>query len=360
MWTDKYVEGKDEVAIFIKGASDFLAKVDFLLQYGVWRLDFGMYCWRNVDKKPSFDPTTRPPPYPYGEKNLYINASNNLWQAAMWRSYSSISEIYYSTLLEKIKEFKKKNDGFDFNKGIVYANLGVAQSAQMKLDEGYANILKALMDDYPYSDTYPESSVWKSPLFVQFEKHYVTIPLQAIISQLGMPQIHSADSFIEGFFNSLSNDQRTFFEYTFARIKQNKDIWNERENSLTANRLLAYTQDLCLFNEDFLKSKFTDPEPRWLLDDLIKEAGFKVNLKCCGATKMTDLDTKLSNLARSNQPRKCLRTLMTIRNYSSHNVGGGTSRNYFYAHYEDILRELIRAMCEIALLPKPIPRSTTK
>jgi hypothetical protein len=355
MSNEKYAEGRDEIADFIKSSQNMLAKLDFLLQYGVWRLNFGMYHWKNIDKKPSFDPAVKPPPYPYGEKNFYVNASNNLWRSQCGHTITRFNEIYYSILLEKIKDFKKNNDNFDFNKGIVYANLGVAQSAQMKLDEGFANILKAFIEDYPYSDTNPESSIWRNPLFAQFERQYVRIPLQAMISQLNITGIASVDTLIEGFLDSLSNDQRAFFEYTFIRIMHSLEIWNEKKNGFTANRLLAYTQDLCLFNEDFLKSKFSNPDPHWLLDDLIREAEFSANLSGCGATSMTDLDSKLlQELSNSNQPSKCLRILLTIRNYSSHNIGGGTNTNCFYASYNEIFKELLRAMCQFMLLPKPI------
>lgn len=63
------------------------------------------------------------------------------------------------------------------------------------------------------------------------------------------------EQFVKDFLDSLNNDQRALFDCTFARIMQNWEIWNEKENGFTANRLLAYTQDFCLFNEDFLKSK---------------------------------------------------------------------------------------------------------
>ncbi len=366
MINEKYAEGRDEITNFIRSASDLLAEMNFLLQYGVWRLDRGMHWWKYVDKKPSFDSTMKNPPYLYEEKNYYVNASNNLWQASMWRSYSAISEIYYSILLGKIKEFKEKNDQFDFNKGIVYANLGVAQSAQMKLDEGFANILKALHEDSIYSpDTSPEDNLRKSGLFTQFEERYVKEYLKSILSQLSMEEITSPEQFIGEFLKSLNNDQRVFFDYTFAKIMRNWEIWNEKENGFTANRLLAYTQDLCLFNEDLLKSKVDsktlDSKQYWILQYLIPLGFQDINLDQCQANTMQDLNNILpSELGKSDQPEKCLRILLILRNYSSHNVGGGTDADYFYVHYEDILKELIRAMCEIALLPKPItPASAT-
>jgi len=360
MSTDRYVETKEELTRFYKSARAMTGTLNSLFQQGVERLDYGMNEWKNVDKKPSFDATTKPPPYSYGEKNYYINASNNMWYIYLWKGMRvppAINELYYTALLNRIEEFRRNNNGFDFNKGIVYANLGVAQSAQMKLDEGFANILKALIEDYPYSDINPESNIWKNPLFTQFERQYVRIPLHTIISGFNMAEIASIESFIENFLNSLNNDQRAFFEYTFTRIKQNEKIWSERENSLTANRLLAYTQDFCLFNEDFLKSKFSRADlsnlRRKELGYLIP-AKFDVSTSDCSASEISELDNMLpSEMQKQNLKERCLRILLMLRNYSSHNIGGGTNANYLYAEYDEILNELIRATCHIALLPKP-------
>jgi len=357
---EKYVETRDEIADFIRSSSRLMAELDFLLQFGVWRLDFGMLNWKNVDNRPSFDHAVTPAPYPYAEKNFYVNASNNLWQFSMWKSYPSISEIYYSTLLQRIKEFKFNNQDFDFNKGIVYANLGVAQSAQMKLDEGFANILKALIEDSPYSADTPEYNLRRRDLFTQFEIRYVKDYLQTMISGLGIAAIPQPEQFVNSFFESLNSDQRVFFDCTFARIIQNRDIWNDKENSFTANRILAYTQDLCLFNEDFLKSKFSQTElqsrAHWELRNLIVEKFSGIDVSSCSAVEMNDLDTELpTELSRQDDKERCLRVLLMLRNYSSHNVRGGTGANYFYSHYTEILTELVRATCYIALLPTPPP-----
>ena len=356
--SERYSETRDEVADFMKSSSRIAGGIDFLVQYGLWRLDFGMHCWKLVDKKPSFDPAIRPPPYPYNEKNLYVNASNNLWQSSMWRLYPSLNELYYSLLLDKIREFRNRKSNFDFNKGIVYANLGVAQSIQMKLDEGFANILKALIEDSPYSGTSPEYNLHRRDLFTQFEIQYVKGPLVNIMRKLGVLGTSAVDSFLDALFNSLNDNQRAFLDYTIARIAQNLEIWKEKENSFTSNRLLAYTQDFCLFNEDLLKSKFSQTElgtrPHWELRNLVEGKFTGINLDRCSAKDMSELDTNLpSELGNPNLSEKGFRILLMLRNYSSHNVGGGNSRNCFYNRYDEVLAELVRAFYDIALLPMP-------
>lgn len=343
-----------ELTPFIKSSENLKAELNILLQLGLNRLDFGMHQWKNVDKKPSFTYPPANPPYPYNDKNLYVNVSNNLWHKAMWSFLPELNEIYFNALLQHIKKFEDKK--YFFNKGIVYGNLGVSQSAQMKLDEGFANILKALIEDSGYSQTTPELALFRRRLFTQFEDRYVKKKLEGYIAQLNMAHTSPVDQFVEDSLDSLSNDQRAFFDYTFARAIQNWAIWKEKENSFTANRLLACTQDFCLFNEDLLKSKISSTtlstRPFWTLKDLIPAKFSGISLRGCVANSMADLDRKLpSELSRRIQPNKCLRMLFILRNYSSHNVKGGTSVNHFYAKHKEIFLELVRTMCYITLLP---------
>jgi len=362
----KYYLTLHEFSIPLKSALDIMSNFNLILAYGLERLNFGMHQWAEVDRFPSFD--YNDPYIPYDTKNFYFLATNSIYirepnKACPWTVLPpSLNEIYFDTMLKKIKEYEhsydKENSEYHFNKGMVYANLGVAQAAQRKIDEGFANILKALIEDFGYSSSKkPEYDTFKRNLFTQFEDEYMKKHLHTIIPQLNIPGISQVEQFVDNFLDSLNDDQRAFFDFTFARIIQNWDIWKDKENGFTANRLLAYTQDFCLFNEDYLKSKIPQAvlqrQPYWVLDGLIIE-GFKVNktdLSRCGANTMADLDKLLtSDLSGQNQLLKCLRILLTLRNYSSHNVSGGTSGNCFYARYEEILKELIRAMCYIGLL----------
>ena len=355
MTTDSYSLNIDELISFYKSSDKLKTTLNFLIWYGQIRLHNNMNQWKNIDNKPSYNAQT--PPYSYEEKNHYVNAPNSLWSETMWSFNPRISEIYYQSLLRTTKGFENR-EKYNFNKGIIYGNLGVVQSAQMKIDEGFANILNALIEDVGFSTgpSSPKYDVFKRDLFEQFEVGYVRKPLENIVSKLGITGTSPFEKFVIDFLNSISTDQRIFFDYMFARIMQNLEIWKEKENSFTANRILAYSQDFCLFNEDFLKSKTPAAtlltKPHWELKKLIKAAFPTVNVDNCSADSMPILDGKLvSDLANTNQIEKCLRVLLTLRNYSSHNVTGGTSANVFYNRYFEVLSELARALVYIKLLP---------
>jgi len=348
MSADKYGVSFPEIELFLKATNELFSKMQFTLDYGKLRLEFGMNEWVETDKKPSFD--IENPPYPYGEKNLYINASNNLCFSSMWKKVPmALCEIYYGELLKetKIKEAeisRKINEQYFFNKGIAYANLGVAQTSQMKLDEGIANILKALDEDRGYSKgSKPEFDLFRRNLFSQFES-WVIDHLFTYISKMSEINIDDVKKFIEDFLEFLSSDQRAFFDYTFMRIIQNLSIWNEKENRFTSGRLLAYIQDLCLFGEDLLKTKGFSGT----LNPMISTAFKGIALNNCGGGSLEDLnDNLISHFKEPNLKHRCLKILLTLRNFSSHNIAGGDSKDFFYKNYKDILLHVLQAIVYI-------------
>ena len=78
----------------------------------------------------------------------------------------------------------------------------------------------------------------------------------------------------------------------------------------------------------------------------------RVSLNDCSAKDMAQLDVKLNTfLGMQTQPNKCLKVLTVIRNFTSHNIKSGTNRNVFYSKFDEIITEIVRAICEIRLLP---------
>lgn len=342
-----------EFSLPYKSAFDLMSNFNFILTYGSKRLDFGMRQWAEVDQFPPFDPDD--PYFPYETKNLYFSATNAIHmcesnQKCPWTVLPScLSEKYFDHMLKKIKDYehprkKDKKSEYRFNKGMVYANLGVAQAAQMKIDEGFANILKALDEDRRYLTKPSEYELFLSKLFTQFEDKIVK-RLSDYVARLGIKNDSKAPKFVDEFLASLTADQRAFFDYTFARIMQNWDVWHDKENRFTSNRLLAYIQDLCLFAEDLLKGKgFQDT-----LRPMIKTAfGIKCAPGRCEANRLKKLEENLCQHFKETDPTaRCLRILLTLRNFSSHNISGGTKADYFYKKYENILMEILGAIFKI-------------
>ena len=103
----------------------------------------------------------------YEEKNWYFNRANevgirlidsrNYWEA----------ERYFAAMLQGIGRYEKLS-GKRFNKGIVYANLGISQIANGKIDIGIANLLTAEEEDRDI--TKGDFDVLTSSLWIPFER----------------------------------------------------------------------------------------------------------------------------------------------------------------------------------------------
>lgn len=126
-----------------------------------------------------------------------------------------------------------------------------------------------------------------------------------IIVKLEIQSESEAPRYVDRFLDSLKTDQRIFFDYDFARIMQNVDIWHDKENRFTSNRLLAYSQDLCLFAEDLLRKKRARGKT---LGPLI-ENGFGIHdQRSCGADSLKELGKNLRrHFKETNLQIRCLK-----------------------------------------------------
>ena len=133
--------------MFVKVANEILNGLDFISRQGIGLLMKGMQTARPFDPN---NPFTN-----YNEKNEYFNEANNICQLSLWKfGLLDLCERYYALLLKEIRDYER-NQSTNFNKGMVYANLGVSQVAQGKIDVGFANLLKAHIEDEPYHRTDP-------------------------------------------------------------------------------------------------------------------------------------------------------------------------------------------------------------
>jgi len=332
--------------MFSRAAFDITANYKYIEGLGKEILSENMkYCKENL-KLPLFDPDN---PYEdYDAKNMYFSAANNLCQYSLWRyRLYDLAEKYYHTMLTTIKQFENDNK-YNHNKGMVYANLGIAQAVQLRIDEGFANILKALDEDRGYfkNGRKPVEEFFSNPLFRQLEKILVLGPLGSQIDLLKKEgeTCPIADEFLKG----LDSDQRIFFEYTYAKILKNHNVWKEKPNRFSANRMIAYLQDLCLFAEDFLKRKGYSG----MLKDLISDAFSGVDLSGCGADSYEELNDKLEKIYGETSKRdRALRILLTLRNFSSHNISAGESVDFIFRNFAEVLSEILRAVIYIYGLP---------
>jgi len=334
--------------LFSKPSFDIVANYQYIAMLGKRILLQNMKYCKDTLKLSSFDPVN---PYEdYDCKNLYFSAANKLCQFSLWRQgLYAFAEKYYRTMLGEIKQFESSN-GYNHNKGMVYANLGIAQAIQLRIDEGFANILKALDEDRGYfqKGRKPDEEFFNSILFQQLEKVIVLNPLINQINELKNDGETCPTA--EKFLKSLADPhQRIFFEYTYAKVVENYEVLNEKPNNFSANRLIAYLQDMCLFAEDFLKKKGYIG----MLNNLLSTAFSGVNLSGCSTHSNQELNDTIENIyGETNKRDRALRMLYTLRNFSSHNISACKSGDFIPSNFSEVFNEILRAVILIYNLPQ--------
>jgi len=339
----------ERLLIYSRTAFDIVANYKYLENLGSKTLTQNMKYCKDTLKLPPFDLDN---PYEeYDSKNKYFSATNDLCQYSLWRHLLyDLAEKYYQKMLENIRKFEKDNE-YNHNKGMVYANLGISQAAQLKIDQGFANILKALDEDRGYlgKGKKPAEEFFKSSLFRQLEKLIVIRYFETQINNLRKDCQVCPNAY--DFLNSLTDpDQRIFFEYTYVKIVQNHEVWKDKPNRFSANRMIAYLQDMCLFAEDFLKRKGYEG----MLKDLIRCAFHGIDLSGCSTDSYEELNRKLEQYyEESNRRDRSLRMLLTLRNFSSHNISAGEPTDFVLKHFYKVFDEILRAIFHIYQLRPP-------
>jgi len=327
--------------VFVKTANDIVNDLNFIIRSGVGALREGM------KKARKFDPNN---PFPnYDEKNEYFNGANNICQFSLWQlGLSDLSERYYTILLSEIREYEAKSTT-NFNKGMVYANLGVSQVDQGKIDEGFANILKAHMEDEPYHKTDPSRSIFNLRLYSQFEdgvegregiKDYILKHSQ-LYQKEESKTIDKA--FLSGLISSLDTDSHILFISVVEKIRRNLAILADKDNRFTRLQIFLCLQDLCLAIENALKTKNSlSGTLKPLLDILFSDTSMRNRLwkplfdnnYVFTSSDASNIESNLKTIFSigDNKARRLLICCL-IRNFSAHNLDVGN--DYIFEKIKD-------------------------
>lgn len=327
------------MSLLMKTYLELLGNFKFILETNIVILQ------NDMESSPPFNPT-----HEYEEKNQYFNNANQIGLKFMWDGYPQLSEIYYTVLLNEILKFEKHRSK-KFNKGIIYANLGVAQMANNKFDEGVANLLKAHEEDKDFIGTHYELELFKKPLYKQFENNYIEIinkDLEYFGNQIGKT---ISKNEIEKLLLSLKIENRLFLITIIREINKNWKILKKNENSFTRTLLFSNMKNLCLFIEDFIKNlliknKITpsnqdlynsinstfNKEPWW--------AKFQSEWSLVKPLNIQDFEKKLITISKKkNNNHKRLLYLGCIRNFSGHHFD--VSSSFLFLNFENIYKNLL-------------------
>ncbi len=237
---------QDSQAIFEKFKQGVQLINDAFVDASEWLLE-DMEFWESFDSKK-----------PYEEKNHYIYKANTLFGLKIMDMISKndlhpfYADLYYTFLIRLIKQYEDKNHKH-FNKGIVYANLGISQIDQGKFDQGIANLLTAEWEDREIAN--PKEFILDSILWKQFERK-VFIYFIGYGNKNGI-NFTVDNLFVEKLFKDIDREDRIYLQGTILVLLDNIELNKIAPNNFTYGRLYSMLKDLCLLIESLLHKKQT-------------------------------------------------------------------------------------------------------
>ena len=129
----------------------------------------GRWLWEDMERSTSYEPHREG--FKREQKDYYTFRANNKFGIRVMgkpeeKIHPFYSDFYYAELINIINQYEDISHKH-FNKGIVFANLGIAQIAQNKFDAGIAHLLTAEWEDREVAN--PKEFILDSRLWGQFE-----------------------------------------------------------------------------------------------------------------------------------------------------------------------------------------------
>jgi hypothetical protein len=277
------------------------------------------------------------------------------WELDVTLPFYGLAELYHTVMLQCILAYEKRS-GKTFNKGMVYGNLGVAQIANGKLDEGIASLLAADHEDREFIGRDPHH-ILNERLWRQFETPRIVDHLVRITKPTcEAMHVNGDQAFIEKLLRSVELQDRLLLEGSIWAILDNLALDRSFSGVHTRSRLLSAIRDLCWLIESLLlrspagaSHKARNPEAgmQSLLCNAIGGSGvpFPNGALSCKASTAKEFEANLRSILSSEvmTEARVLHSLTLVRNYTAHNFDPAPSPDWFPL-YEQALGQVLSAL----------------
>ncbi len=310
----------------------------------------------NLKDYPAFDPTA-----PYPEKNAYFEKIS--YETSNLFGYDGLvpaAEQFYRAMVDTILEYERQHEK-NFNKGIVYANLGIILIAHANLDEGIHYLLLADKEDSPYQHN--PHGILDSVLWKQFEDRHIIAHLSQLnVNPNANLHFHIDTAFILSFLTGLELSDRLMLEATLWMIYRNIELNQVNSNDYTRGRLYSGLKDLCLLTESLLRKKqrlqgIINPNAQITLGPLFNNAltglgiGYPHPTLPFGANSLQEFVNNLEHIlvtAASPEIRR-IYCLYLVRNFTGHHFDVSSHTHTpngkeFFDLYEATLTNIVAAI----------------
>ncbi len=290
----------------------------------------------------------------YDEKNNYFATANNLGLGFLQTpGLQWIAEMYFQEMLNAILSYEAQS-GKKVNKGMVYANLGISQIRNGRLDDGIANLFTAEYEDRQLNGL-ENWEISDTTLWWQFE-FLVASFISSFVGDDILSEFCIDRNFWERLLKELDQQDRIFLDGTILALHKNWEVFQEAEtrgieqNIYTLGRLHTGLRDLCLSVESLLRHKQGINGPcnlDALLDNALKNKGTGFSRERKGKPSIKDLKEFLASLDQvvrevDDPHLRRIYCLQIYRNFTVHRFE--MTEKAFFERYRNILKDVFGAI----------------
>lgn len=315
---------------------------------------------KNMDLCPPFDPSK-----PYDEKDRYFlevaKLSSPLFQ---YTGLVAPAERYYRAMIDAICKYENQNNKI-FNKGMVYANLGIALIANGNLDEGINYLLMADEEDAAFAVN--PHGVLEGELWQQFARRHVIDNLVQLNNNMNASlHFQVTEAFIQAVLKNMDLQDRLFLEATIWTVFRNLEFNQQNSNDYTRGRLFSGIKDICLLGESLLRKKqisqnLIPANSQAMLGTLLTNAlsglglGYPQPGLSVSANSLVDFLNNLEIILQTSPSSEIRRVycLHIVRNFSGHHFDisslvKSNQGNELFDLYENALVNILSAILYFA------------
>jgi len=277
----------------------------------------------------------------------------------MMVDFYGVAELYHKSLLQCILDYEAHNNKL-FNKGMAYGNLGVAQIAGGKIDQGVSSLLAADVEDQDFIHHHDAHHILDGSLWEQFEDTQVFLCLDRLSraqrTGRNIPRNHAG---LKAFMKSLELPDRLVLE---TSVWAANDNWQHAQRARNAvhfrSRLLTILWSVCWLIESLLrksragKSYLAGQQKHVKLNALVcalagKHASYPDPAGYKGGAETTDEFVTYAGqilAGKGKHEARSLHCLVLTRNYISHHFDPMPSGQDWFPIYPKVLGMVLGAM----------------
>lgn len=324
----------------------------------------GWFLLQDMERDSGYDVTRG-----YEAKNIYFNRANNLcmdpvtgfWgkQIKVPLNSSTILELsgwdavkqYYEAMRVLVEGYERET-GKRFNKGMLYANLGIAMIVSGQRESGIFYMMAADHEDRDFIKSVPDRSIVYGPLWTPFESPHFQRWIPGALADTAEFPVHPTEQQCTDLLERIKGpEERLFLDSAIMQVHQHLAKAQEG-NLFSISEVFSGLRDLCTFIEHRVRQ--TPKVQGTTLGNLLvsflgeyRRSNPSISLKGSNSTNCAMAVTNINAAFQLPPENRSLKVSYILRNFTSHQLvtdPADPQRPAFIALTDKCLRHIIAAL----------------